>query len=200
MDEAVDARVTLTAQDLELGHQEMPENVLLRRLRAVFLASGLVFLATRISWAGLRASSLVQVLPFTFLALVYWWLVRRAGPGRRWAAALRPGEDEMRYRFDADGIRISSIRSDFSLRYEAVHRYVEGKSALLLYTQPRIAQIIPKRAFSAEQLERIRSWLSERVQERTPARTGLGVGWRIALWAALTVALLAVWQWLTPPR
>src|SRR5690242_3516795 len=129
MGESVEANLALTARDVDLGHHEMPENIAVRRIPILMLACGVVVFTLQGALGGLRALQLTQIVPLVAFA-GFVLLVRLSGPGKRWAAALRPGENEFRYVFDADEIRISSIGSDVRVRYAALHHYIEGKSAL----------------------------------------------------------------------
>jgi hypothetical protein len=100
------------------------------------------------------------------------------------------GDTNVTYRFDAEGITIRSAGATASFAYRKVHRFREIDTAFLLYAQPRIAQIVPKRAFSAEDLAEVRSLLREHIQ---PKRV-LGPKKLVVLWVALVVVFVVLWQ------
>jgi hypothetical protein len=56
--------------------------------------------------------------------------------------------------------------SDVVLPYGALRGYIDGKNTILLYHEARDAHVIPKRAFSSDQLGRIRGWLAARASVR----------------------------------
>ncbi len=192
--EPVESSLTLDAEDLERASAEMPENLRVRRFMRFY---GLAAILYPLSFAWQADSFLgVHLIPAGIgLGIIAYAQLRRPGAGARMIAAMRDGERHFSYRFDEHGLRIKTAALDSSFSYSMLHRYVDAESAFLLYTQERIAQIIPKRAFDAGQIERIRHWLgtSVRPRPRTNSLTRM-----VLVWVALIVLFLAAWQWFVP--
>lgn len=186
----VEATLTLSAEDLDRGDADRPERAALRfslsMMGVVFLVQGLPrALASKPEQGGSMGPGFVFIVAgLIIIALAQ--LPAFVKPGKRRLAALGDDERDVTYRFDEHGARISTRRSDLVLRYRTLSGYVEGKSAFLLYTDDVQAQVIPKRAFSSAELERIRAWL------RTCSRLRSQASWkRHVLIAALVVGFIA---------
>jgi hypothetical protein len=188
--DAVESSLTLSAEDLDGAAAEMPENVRVRRIIGVY---GLAAILYSLGLAWLADSYLGEhLIPAGIgLGIIVYAQLRRPAAGARAIAAMRDGERDVSYRFDEHGLRIKTAASDASLSYSMLHRFVDGESAFLLYTQERIAQIIPKRAFDSGQIERIRHWLGTQVKPRPRPNVLLRWVW---VWVVLVVLLLAIWQ------
>jgi hypothetical protein len=186
----VEGTLTLSAEDLDRGDADKPERAALRfslsMMGLVFLVQGLPrALEGKSEQSGSIGPGLVYaVAGLVIIALAQ--LTAIVKPGKRRLAALGEGERDVTYRFDEHGARISTRASDLILRYRRLSGYVEGKSAILLYTDDAQAQVIPKRAFSGAELEQIRAWL------RTSSRVRSQVKWkRQTLIAAVIVGVIA---------
>jgi YcxB-like protein len=188
--DVVEGKLTLSAEDLDLGAAAMPEHTRMRFSLRLYGGALVLFgivggelthaaLAPRLIWIAIG------------IGLVVHAQLRRPAQGARLIAAMKDGEREVSYRFDSQGLSIKTPVSETSLQYTALHREIEGQTAFVLYTQERIAQIIPKRAFDPSGVARIRQWLGVQVQARPKPKSFL----RMALiWAVLVVVFLVIWN------
>jgi hypothetical protein len=121
------------------------------------------FYAVHVSLGGTPGQ---MVLPVLVCGIVVVFLfVQPRLTARRLVQAIAPGQGADRkvsYRFDAEGLTISTAGSTTTVAYRKLVRVREVKSALLLYANPRIANIVPKRAFSEADLSRVRTFLAKR--------------------------------------
>jgi hypothetical protein len=62
------------------------------------------------------------------------------------------------------GVVFRTKRGESSMKWEGVEKWRESKSSFLLYTQPRLFFVIPKRALDVEQAAALRELLRGRVQ------------------------------------
>lgn len=106
-------------------------------------------------------------------------------------------ERNITWEFDDAGYRIVTPSSETRAAWDTVHRTVEGKTSFLLYPASNVFQIIPKRAFRAEELPRIRELFKTRVTPR-PQKSMFSRA--LLLWILLIVAFLAIWQFLDRPK
>ena len=192
--EFAEGSLTLSAEDCQRAIAEMPEHVRSRRLvhgYAIFVILG----GLGGGWLGVEV--LMRGLWILFGAALLVFAQRRSrSAGQRLLANMKEGEREVSYRFDREGVNIKTPVSELSARYAALHRQREGSTAFLLYTQERLAQLVPKRAFDAAQLEQIRSWLSAGVKELPQPRRFLRL---FVIWLVLIVSFLLLWQLLVAP-
>jgi hypothetical protein len=191
--EPVVGTVQLTKNDL-LG----PLTQLSWLFRARVGISFILFFSVAVLWFAAAGRSAAQFLPqllFGGLFTAYLFIAPRITAHRVFAAIARAGDTNASYRFDQDGVTIRSAGSTTSFAYRKLVQVREVKTALLLYTTPQIANIVPKRAFSVDGLDRLRALLATHV--KTPIRR-LGSGTRLViLWAALVLAFLVTWQFLS---
>jgi hypothetical protein len=191
--EFAEGKLTLSQEDLQQAIHETPEHV---RSRWVMRAYGVVVILAGLGGGLLQAEALLRGMWIVLgVALLVYAQFRGGSVGKRLLADMKDGEREVSYRFDAEGVNIKTSVSDASVRYAALHRQRELSTAFLLHTQARIAQIVPKRAFDAAQLEQIRQWLGQ-VQERPQPRRFLRL---FVIWAVLIVSFLLAWQLLGAP-
>jgi YcxB-like protein len=191
--DVVEGKLTLTAEDLDRGGAHLLENVRTRRNLLLYGSALILFgvgagglthaaLAPRLIWIGVG------------VGLIVYGQLRRAGGAKR-IAAMKEGEREVSYRFDAQGVAITSAASTVSVQYGALHRHIDADSAFLLYTHERSAQIVPKRAFDPTGVEQIRQWLGARARAQPRPRVFSRL---LVIWAVLVVCCLIAWRWLAP--
>jgi hypothetical protein len=124
------------------------------------------------------------------------WLLRknifRAG-ARRSLAGKSDRERTLTWRFTPETFEITTSTTYTRMQWSAVHRSVEGKDTFAIYTSEAIVQIIPKRAFRAEDLEPLRGMLARCI---TPRKRPSTFGRIFILWFALILLFLAIWQFL----
>jgi YcxB-like protein len=83
---------------------------------------------------------------------------------RSMLAAQHLDEGDVHYRFDQGGMTICAPGRSNSTTYRVMHRFREGRQSFLLYAGPHLASIVPKRAFAAEDLPRLRALLAGNVE------------------------------------
>ncbi len=65
---------------------------------------------------------------------------------------------------DDSGLRFGSQHADSSVAWSAFVKYLEGKDVIALFTSPLCFKVIPKRAFTAEQLTQFRETIQRNIQ------------------------------------
>jgi hypothetical protein len=112
------------------------------------LAQGLIpFFALTAMWIGV-------------LWLLPWWLMRRQfrqQPGAHGPRTLT---------LDAAGVHWRWSGGSSDIEWKNYIRSAEGKNQVLFYTSPACFNIVPKRALAGEQLNELRSLLSQNIQTR----------------------------------
>jgi hypothetical protein len=140
---------------------------------------------------GALAAMLVTPIAFTAVFVFAMW-----NGTRRWAnnvfAELR-GDHDVTFRFDRYGLAVETSKRQAKVAWEVLHRALETKLAFLVYTSANTAEVVPKRAFAASDLETLRQWLRERIQARPVRRVLLNT---FVLWIVLIFAFLLIWQFL----
>ncbi len=189
--DVVEGHLTLTAEDLTRAIADMPESVGARRVMGGY---GLLLIVAGVGggWVGAALELRVMWIALGIGLMVYRHFRGRTA-GNKLIAGMKSGERDVSFRFDAEGVNIKTPVSEVSLRYGALHRQHEVSTAFLLYTQARIAQVVPKRAFDDAQIEHIRQWLGAAVQERPRPNPFKRT---VVIWAVLVVTFLIVWWWL----
>jgi hypothetical protein len=189
---AVVGTIELEERDLTAALLQMSP---LFRLRHLLAAA--VVLLTVLSATGGGVSELYKLLPGVLVCgsfVAFSYLMPRFMAKKMLRAQTRAGDATVSYRFDADGVALRAAGATASFAYRTLVRTRETESALLLYTNPYIANIVPKRAFSPEDLERVRRLLPESIR---PVPQRLFSGMKIFYWALLLFAFLSVWQLLS---
>lgn len=109
----------------------------------------------------------LNLIPMLTLAVVLGVVLLR-GPrrnARRLLAALSAEQGESDYRLDGEGLTIRAPGSSATVAYRVIDRYRETRLAFLVYTSPSVANIVPKGAFGAADLERVRALLATNVRQ-----------------------------------
>jgi hypothetical protein len=73
-------------------------------------------------------------------------------------------EGEVSYRFDAQGFTLCAPGRSASVSYRVLHRFHPGRTSFLLYLAPRLASVVPRRAFPDADQARILALLSDEVK------------------------------------
>jgi hypothetical protein len=187
--EHVAVSVSLSESDVYVATKEMPEQVRVRGflLIAAALGAGVTTLTNPALsfWKAVLAAG----LPTALILLVAIHAERRAA--RKLIAHLGEAGRNIRYSFGVHGFEMQSAHGRAELEYAGLHHYAITKHALLLYTAPRVAQIIPRRAFMPDQLQQVEQWLSTSI--KPAAKTYKSLLWLVGLWLGLVVAFLMVW-------
>jgi hypothetical protein len=139
----------------------------LLRHRWLFLAActGLGVLTTRMSDHHPRGWVL-DFLPATIATAVLFVILLRA-PGTSARKMLKTlGDSDIDYRFDDQGVTIRASGTSSTVSYRVISRFRETERTFLVYTSPGLANIVPKRAFSAADQQAVRALLEAHVQPR----------------------------------
>lgn len=126
------------------------------------------------------------------LLVVLWITMRWFARGKQQVAQLGSDALDVSYHFDDQGVRISTRKQDLALGYAAL-TYVDGKSSFVLYHGWQ-QQVVPKRAFSSDQVEQITAWLernSKRLFQMRWTHPALIIGLVIATVVALVLGALS---------
>ena len=183
----VEGRVELTEADVLHALQSMPERrfgVLTTYLLAAVALSAVGFMKgfDPILWV---TTAFVAVL------LVFTNLSSTRLQARRFFKDIDTDKRETAYVFTPLGLEITTKNSHVKQDYDALKRYVLKPHTLLLYSSSSVAQIIPLRAFSPADRERVIAWVQAQVKlsPKVPnmlARTAI-------IWLVLVVTFLAIW-------
>ena len=143
---------------------------------------------------GQTPSPALWITPVVFLALFPLVMsYKRTVAARAQIDNLRKAGDTLvTYRFDEEGFVLRSAGASSSVAYRLVVRSRLGKRTLLLYTNSRIAQFIPRRAFSEPDLARVMAWLpkNQKASVGSPAQRKRVV----FVWILLIVAFGVIWK------
>ena len=148
-----------------------------------------VLLVGRQAWLAGFAGAVGMV--FGFLGI--WHSVGPRHLARQHIQGIKEDEFAVRFRFDQDGMTVSGSWGTSFYRYRGIHAYSEHRSTILVQTGPVLRMVVPKRAFSPEDLETVRGLLRTRVRPRTTwsGQGGRGLVWRyVALWVAILLLVL----------
>jgi len=128
---------------------------------------------------------LVLGAPLTILA-IWWWR-------RRWAEAsfTRIGSRQLTFRLDHQGLHVDSSLGRQKYPWAQLVQPIETKQGLLLPTSATQLLLLPKRAFSADDLQDVTRLLGE-----LPARRGSNPPLLrlVLLWAAVVTLLLVAFR------
>ena len=121
-------------------------------------------------------STAQNLTPLSVLMLV--WLVVPHISARRQVATRAALCEPATYSFDAEGFRIKGQSFSSTSAWSNITRVQETKSAILLYSGPQIAQVVPKRFFPTEaDLTTWRSAVSAWIAPKPIAKPGLIGRW-----------------------
>jgi YcxB-like protein len=185
----IEGGLVLDVEDLNRGFDDTPNDP--AHSHGLHLMAWAWVFAAAVAWVrGGRAAGVQTALALVALAYLYRWLPRR---GQRRFAKVPEPERALRYRFDEQSVRVTSLASQVELPYAELNGYVAGKSTFLLYKDGRIAQTIPRRAFSEEQNGRILQLLAARLQRHAAPRP---VVWLVpAAYFLVVFAIAGVVMW-----
>lgn len=73
----------------------------------------------------------------------------------------------VRFQFDEEGYRLEGPHASAEVKWAALVKWKEAKQTFLLYSNPRVGSVIPKRFFqSSADVDAVRSLLQTKVQKR----------------------------------
>jgi hypothetical protein len=106
---------------------------------------------------------------------------------------VKGGDTQVLYRFDAEGGTIRASGSTTTFAYRVVTRVRESPATIFLTVGAGSTSLVPKRAFSPEDLGRLQQSLAANVKtEQLPgSRNVLKI---VLVWIALVFVFVVVWQ------
>jgi hypothetical protein len=129
--------------------------------------------------------------------LVSFWvgllLYARKRAARKTLEGKTERERSVTFELDPAGYSVSTPTSSSRSDWSNLYRYEEGKTAFLFYVNPTVQQILPKRAFSDDDIVKVRALLAAQVTQKPAglsSRTKM-----VLLWAFLVVVFISFWQW-----
>jgi hypothetical protein len=196
--------VRLTENDLEVPIVQLSPILRARWIIAGVMALGVVVGAAALlvgarSDGRLAGSPLNTVAPLVFVAaLVATLFIAPRRIARKLLRALAAsGDGEVSFRFDDEGVTIRAAGSTTTFAYRTLVKTIEGTTAFMLYVNPLIANIIPKRAFSADGVDRVRAYLAAHQPPRPAGAAGRKV---LLIWIVLILAFWGTWLLLNTKR
>lgn len=118
--------------------------------------------------------------------------LQRSRAARVILAGLGDRELDVRFEFTPDEVVVSRPAGESRSEWSLYRHFTEVPSAFLLYTNALVFHIVPKRAFDAGDLPRLRALLAARLTPPPPRR----VGWKriVGLWSLLVILFVVIWQ------
>jgi hypothetical protein len=179
--------VIVTRSDVARALANLP----LFRRRWLYLAMAAMLAGALLAFGRAPLSAVAPFLGFTALFeafLFIWprWIARRT-------VAAMP-DRTVRYRADDSELTIATTGGTVTRSWNRITEFREEPDAFLIWTGPRAVQMIPKRAFSREQVAWLRATL--RRQSRASGQSskrGLGL---VSLWLVLGLMFLIFWLFL----
>jgi uncharacterized membrane protein YdfJ with MMPL/SSD domain len=143
-----DYREAVTARQKTLLGRKMTRALLWCAI-CIFGSALLVFLGVKQALAMMVIAACTLIPALTFYVIRPYWLVRDF---RRHPNFARP----VQMRIDDSGLHSQSEVWNETTKWAAYVKYTETENLFLLYLGARLVEIIPKRAFSGDQMEEFR--------------------------------------------
>ena len=105
----------------------------------------------------------ILVIGLVFAVLSATVLLAPRTQARKMLKEMDANRGEADYRFDADGITIRAPGTSSSVSWRIITSYRETPHTFLVYTSPNLANIVPKRAFNAADVDAVRALLAASV-------------------------------------
>jgi hypothetical protein len=192
--EVITATLRLTVKDLEVPIVELSPIFRARLVLVGVLVLSVPMLASLQTNAGQPWPHMLPQILFSALFVAFLYLAPRRAAHKILRALTQSGDGDISYRFDEDGVTIRAAGSTTTFAYRTLVKAREGSTAFLLYPHnPLVANIIPKRAFAADDLPRVRAY----VTAHAPLKSLRGLGLRVfGLWVVLIFVFIVIWQFL----
>lgn len=194
----VRGEATLTAEDIADAQFALPS------VRGSYrIVAAIVFFA---AFFGLQALDVpVGTAAISAAGFAYAAYALRAGLERRVAmrdlASRSPDELHLRYHFDDAGYRCETADQRAESPWETLRGWYEGRDTIAFQASERTVHVVPKRAMTADDLERLRSMLRQRVRGRTSTPSiGPRFFRKLLLWAVLILLFLSFYLIFARPR
>jgi hypothetical protein len=192
--EAITATLRMTVRDLEVPIVEMSPIFRARPVLVGVLVLSVPMLASLQTGGGLPWPHMLPQIAFSAVFVAFLYLAPRRAAHKILRALTQAGDGDISYRFDEDGVTIRAAGSTTTFAYRTLVKASEGSSAFLLYPHnPLVANIIPKRAFGADELPRVRAHIAA----HAPLKPLRGFGLKVfVLWVVLIFVFIVIWQFL----
>lgn len=94
----------------------------------------------------------------------------------------------------SEGLELASEYGNSLTRWQAFVQFAETNDVFLLYTQPRLYHMFPKRFFSPEQLEEFGHLVRAHVAPKKSE--GKKIVWLLVFWGAILIAAIVSYQFM----
>jgi len=160
----ITAEGEFSSKDLRKGILFAAKRVWITLLAIVFLALGALFFVNvrqGVSWTDELPLLIMPVLLAAFMGSIVFF---RSHQMKRKSPALH---GLIKYEFDEVGMRVVGPQSQSEMRWPGILKWRENKTTFLLYSNPRFANIVPKRFFSrAEDVAAVQNLLRTHVSTK----------------------------------
>lgn len=193
-------QITLTEDDLLRGAAEMPERQNEHRPLVVGAVMGILGLSLWVVSKDMKSELLSTwvvpsaIVPFVTVFLLPYFRRRSV---QRHLSGMNEEQRLTRYQFRSKNFTLSDGRSTVKSRYDELVGFVEGETSFLLYTQPRLAKIVPKRAFASSDIDNLRQRFLDKIPVYRMGR-GFSLSQLIAAYILLILVFFVVWGTLSP--
>jgi hypothetical protein len=147
------------------NYLKKPTARILVAIGALMILSGAVVLVQALLAHNSRA--LLQIAPYTILVLVWLvWLTRMFSSGsmfRKQFRKIRSLQLPMQLLLTESELRYTSANGETTAAWHAIERWQECKLNFMLYTQPRLFFILPKRVMQPEEIAAMRELLARKL-------------------------------------
>ncbi len=165
----------------------------------------LPFFMILVWWAGAHstrdAPNWSLILPLAFVSPAFMFLFfrnLRTHAAKNMLAELG-WKEGLEFRLDPQRFSFCASGREVNVEWQALTRSLEIPNAYLIYTTPRLAVIMPKRAFAPEELPRVHELLQRRVPQKE-LRSVARPRRLVITWLVLMVLFLAIWQFVEMKR
>ena len=188
----VEAQLEFTEADFRHALQSMPE----RRFGTAYVSVIGALALIGIGWVQGFDFAVWATVTFTVVLIVGLHLYSTRLQARRYFKEIEPERRRTVYVFTPTSLEITTKTSHVRQDYEGLKRYVLSPRTLLLYSTNAVAQVIPLRAFTPVDRERVIAWIQSQVKPSPKLPSALGR--TVTVWFVLVVTCLAIW-WLLRP-
>jgi hypothetical protein len=147
---------------------------------------------------GGRGGTAVQLAAAAACASIAWVLTGVLGlSGQKRLQGHSSIERTVTYRFYGDGFDVTTGNMVDRVEWAAIHRFIDGPRAFVLYAPHRVAHFIPKRELASGDIEALASLFKSRITPRRPPVSRALVGAVVVLFLLMA---LSIWQYLQSQR
>lgn len=111
-----------------------------------------------------RRDQMVPAWIFLGIVLLFWILLRSKVFYRMQFNRTKALHGPIHFEASDGGVVFRSPRGESTTKWEGLEKWRESKGSFLLYTQPRLFFVVPKRVLDIDQVTALRELLSRRMQ------------------------------------